>query len=968
MIGTTNGAGVRRRPKVMRRGRLKRACRAGGRRGQALLVAVLLMMAILLIGILFVALVTYNQSQSTRHEDLVAAQALAEAGIRYANDQLTHSPLGADWRPPEPPATYTDGSQDSEIAGPDGLVDTEDDYYTSMELERGWAPLVDSTTGQYVRRGFSRIPDTRRPGATTQAASNLLLGGGYFLLRVTYDPWEPGDPGTPDPLSWHIKIESIGRVDATQVYRKLVAYKPIPTLNYARFVTDTTGDRRPAVFGIPPYIDMDNDGTIPPGTSSAPSVEWLPTTIRGPVQVNGELRVAGAPHLDPGTGVPVEASTKFELLDTISPAGYPRADVIAVTGGIENLDGIDNAAEVTVDDGAVTTAFLLQSSDPAFDTMGGHVRDGVSGTSGGDSRFASKVTPPVLTLGDAATFDGYRELTRDSGEMVEYPVGSGKYVNTGAWGFGAGIYVDNFDDVQYNHDIQLLLADWERPSSAGGALSADSGWNALYTTYSPPAVVIELLPTEAAAGNYETSTNPADVGPGEVWWPGHEPGQPGIRITRYDGKHWRAPDGSDSGLNTRLFDYPTQWLDGTPDEPANPIIVAEGNVRISGQLPPAVVNAGTDLRRPYDITVVSGGTIYIDGQILAPNDYLSVPVADEFNTRLALFARDCVCLNATQIVPQLTTGTAPAVPDDPLNPQDMEKHWELAPGSDGRAYSTFFWGGSPMGTGVALIARQAGGDPGPAGVSLNTWVSGAGYTAHVFGAAPPPMLSTTFVFVPPATVFPGGALPPQPYGVEGIAPDWAPYREPAAGLPWDLAGELNATPGLANGIVLAHADPNLSAGSTSYWVKKWKIGEYNSDGLPVGAINAQVSATVYAERGCWYVLTADYFDDEVSGPEAVENRRYNYKLTFTGTIAENFTAPVEAVQAWTDKMAYPAEYSGPTIADLSRWGTIEYQFDETLRLVRYHSTVANPINPAANLPRVPLLPVSPDLVYYGEAQ
>ena len=52
---------------------------AGRRGGQALLIAVLLMMAILLVGILFVAIVTYNQSSSARHEDMLLGQALASS-------------------------------------------------------------------------------------------------------------------------------------------------------------------------------------------------------------------------------------------------------------------------------------------------------------------------------------------------------------------------------------------------------------------------------------------------------------------------------------------------------------------------------------------------------------------------------------------------------------------------------------------------------------------------------------------------------------------------------------------------------------------------------------------------------------------------------------------------------------------------------------------------------------------------
>jgi hypothetical protein len=318
-------------------------------------------------------------------------------------------------------------------------------------------------------------------------------------------------------------------------------------------------------------------------------------------------------------------------------------------------------------------------------------------------------------------------------------------------------------------------------------------------------------------------------------------------------------------------------------------------------------------------------------------------------------------------------GTAPAVPDDPLNPTDPDKHWELSPGSDGRGYSLFYWGDTPVGSSVGLVARQTGADPGPSGVDLMTWTSAAGYTAYDFvdgdpstPTLTPPMQDTTFAFVPEGTTFPNGDVPPQPYGVAAISPEWAPYRSAGAELPWDLATYVDPTPGIANALVLSHSDPHIGAGSTAYWLKKWKIAEYNADDLPVGGINARVNAAVFAERGCWYVLSPGYFDDELSGDEAVYNRRYNYKVTFKGTIAENFTASVEAAQGWTDRLAYPAQYGGDTIADLERWGTIEYSFDESLRVTRLHSTASDPTNPAANQPRLPLLPVSPDLVYYGE--
>lgn len=954
---------------------------AHARRGQALMVAVLLMMAILLVGILFVALVTYNQDQSTRHEDSLLAQAMAESAVRYAAYMLENSPEGADWRPAEPPAVDSLGNVDPEVYGADLTEGTEDDYYDDVALARGWAPVVDdiSAPASYSRRGFSRFPDTRHPGGSTAAIMPTNAGRGYFMLRVSYDPWEPGDTATPDPMNWHIKIEAIGRVEGSPVYRRLVAYKPIPMLNYARLVHNLTEDGQPAQFGVPSYSDMDRDRNIIRTGALRP--DWLATAIDGPVHVNGALHVAGGVWAD-NVGTPEESGTKFLLTDGFSPAGYLRRDTISATGGIYRwqepddtvADDTDVPAQVVTND-AYPADFLRYTSDDvdpdpdAFDTFGGRVLDNQQGMAGGESRFVSQVNPGTLTLGGGTSnFERYKRLARDTGQLVQTGVGA-PFENNGQWGFGRGIYIDNYGDVQFDHDINQLIADWQRPAATAGTPPPDSGWNALYTTYAPPAVEIEFLPNDSGftAVDDPSSENPAT---NTVWWPNHETGQPGIRITRHD-RTWRTPAGADSGLRTIILDYPTPWLDGTDDEVRYPMIVTEGNVRVSGRLPAAANTAG-DLTRAYDMTVVSGGTIYIDGQLLAPNDYLVTAVPDAFNTKVALLARDCVCLNATQIVPQDTVGTAAAVPDDPLNPADPNKHWELAPGGDGRGYSTFFWGEAPVGDSVGLVVQQTAADPGPSGVSLVLWNEAAGYQSYEFTTtAPPPMVNEVFSLVPPATVFPDGSLPPQNYGIVAVAPQWAPYRDPAASLPWDLATYLDPTIGRTNAITLSHADPHIGAGSTSYWLKHWKIAEYSADGKPVGAISARVNAAVFAERGCWYVLSPGHFDPRIAVNAAtnttvddvIENLRYNYRLTFVGTIAENFTASVEAARDWHDKLAYPVTYTG---GDLAEWGTIEYHFDETLRLARFHSTVSNPAHPAANQPRLPLLPVSPDLVYYGE--
>lgn len=180
-----------------------RTMRPAQRQGQALLVAVLLMMVILLTGILFVAIVSYNQFQSTRSTDVTAAQSLAQAGIRWCNDNLMRSPLGADWRPPYrpydptnyvlgdtdtwpvPPVELTDGTVVG-LYGADGIEGSSDDYYTDYEIARGWHGMVDATSGAYQRMGFARIPDMGSTPADVRTSGTIPLEIGELGAKDTF--------------------------------------------------------------------------------------------------------------------------------------------------------------------------------------------------------------------------------------------------------------------------------------------------------------------------------------------------------------------------------------------------------------------------------------------------------------------------------------------------------------------------------------------------------------------------------------------------------------------------------------------------------------------------------------------------------------------------------------------------------------------------------------------------------------
>jgi hypothetical protein len=200
------------------------------------------------------------------------------------------------------------------------------------------------------------------------------------------------------------------------------------------------------------------------------------------------------------------------------------------------------------------------------------------------------------------------------------------------------------------------------------------------------------------------------------------------------------------------------------------------------------------------------------------------------------------------------------------------------------------------------------------------------------------------------------------------------------------------------------ANPGLGAGATSPWVSKLKIVESNSADptdltavLP--AVHCRVNASIYAQGGCWFVIPGPYFEsiesiDAAIGGGGAENLngridtpdeiaraatylRYNYDIVVRGSITENFTAPVEAVQEWTDKWACNVAASTVDPSMPATRLSVRYQYDRSMREARdrgdpaaLSGSLAAPLlrrsTEAANLARVPCQPVSSDLVYYGE--
>ncbi len=681
------------------------ARRQAARRGQSIIIALLVLLLLGIAGGLFITIVARNLINARRSARVGSADAYARAGLSFADSRLTNSLEGADWRPP-----------------------------LQFQLDPAYQPAAG--TRELARYQASLMPPTSLPAASTDDPDYKYLTAGYakyntgagrFLLRVTYDPvntiGQNNQLGALPPGKY-LKIESIGRegvvdsmdpttyannrtTDRLQSYQ--VAYKPIGITDFARF--ETNPDKRSDIANlgvISRQYDADPDGGIAtPGvydftspttlqlypvlTTYGAADAYLQNTTSGnlfpnPMAGTGQAAPTGDTLVPGGGSLQANMSTRFfgknvfYLNPNVNtpPLGQ---DTLAVAGDIlldnynqnaspdnKTLDANGNGqqAAVMVDPPPTTTdptgltdltasgtKFVYPSaSTTAFNTYNGLVRDSSSGNdAAGLPRSISRLDPPVTDGQDAATqLPRYKALAMTStprtvsATSTAFPLGSAQY------GYGRDIYVDNTADVQSDSQSvgggSNLTDEWLH-----GAANADSGgigkggW--VGQLYSPPGVSITLGAVVAVDANNKPIY--------------------GISLVRDTaaGK-WKNPDGTDGDDPTLRIPYSDLDQDRTGMASDNNIVIyAEGNVRVHGVLSPDEGTAQTPPVAARHITIVSGATAYIEGNLLKGSPQSSISV----------LAHDYVCINTTQFLagpqPDAATTFSPT-PNDTTGDYNFE--------------------------------------------------------------------------------------------------------------------------------------------------------------------------------------------------------------------------------------------------------------------------------------------------------
>ncbi len=615
-------------------------------RGQTLIIALVIMGILMVLGLVFVGIVSRNIRQAGDAGLRAVASDLSEAGIRYAQAQFVNSRLGADWRgePIELAPIGTDTTTDPDmyflrpgtgfglrsdtdavrdIGGPDGLGP-----YTRVPFDNGrsvvrvrWAPSDPNIFEA------NKVGQLRAPGAARH----------YLIIEAIGRPGRinPNDPttlGSVTPIQFRnyatsndfrTALGAMSEADKKIVKtRKLIGFATVGLIDQARFIINRDKVSRAADIGIPDPLGVTFGGLPVLVNQIFGRFSLVPDGANPPiVRPNGGGIRSNAPVVIHGT---VTSFVNTALGDNIQIADNVSMD----NGGINNILDLEYVDPLS----GLNSQALIQpdSRSNPFNTYGGHIRDGVEGADPqGWVRNVGTIEGPSITATDPQTGENrYHLLTRTSGSI-------GPRGNIGRFAHGQGPYVDNSQDRQNGADEDQreglgsegsLVHDWFNPNNG----QRNSGWKGSF--YIPRGAFLQLL-------------------------------SDGFSITR-DGaatgnqRTWRRPDGSDTGssyiryrlgvgtdgqvhiVNSFTPGVNINQILNPPDfqlgMPFNGVLMFEGNVRVRGVIP-------TDRQ----LTVVSMGTIYIEGSItkgvVLGGSLITRPSA----SMLMLMAKDYVAVNTT---------------------------------------------------------------------------------------------------------------------------------------------------------------------------------------------------------------------------------------------------------------------------------------------------------------------------------
>ena len=924
-------------------------------RGQALIIAVLIMF--LLVGLcgLFIAMINHALVQTARADERDKLESIALTGLRVAQNELMSSADGADWRP--------------QNDGPD-------------TNNPGWV---------HQGNGFYRVTVNYGPQQKVLGDTEIFLADSplerYLKIDVEarYTLENPPEMAADDPEAgaYHDGFANGKRF----ITRTITALVPIGITDNLLWITNQDNSTEPVVLGSALsaadfHIRTLKDADVQ-AAKSAPATYY--DTLNAAYKDDAKAVTVSQPYLSVYEG-PIRCDADLELgqagiyLTNNQDDAYKvkRYDQVIVTGKVLGLDTADPSyRRVLAND--FTGAFQSTGFDPVAAPDRNYIV-----TSDLDP-LVRPIEAPSLSRATTG-LDRYRTLTRDSGiwdaVIVNRDGSTGNF--TGVLGQGEGIYIENATDVQHGGNLAQLREEWLNPKEEATTCWKDGVYDPVANGKAVALILHDWIIDDAGAVK----------------------GLPYIELRSKDPQAFYNKDTK-------------QWVSAVSlPYPRNGVIFAEGNLVVKGSLPASLafqasgdpvtgtddiqlpggqesVNGDiayyrTESNRRYDLTIVSGGTVYIEGSLPGPatrhetyQDGVqreTILSGSRYDSKLALLAMDNVCLNPTRMI----TVTSP------VDTMGTDRVWRAT--HDAPIQLTFNLPGSA--NNAQLVLYHAGEMRQPIESAYTMMQMLVNNTPHIWEPLAASGDDNKFLFATDTIKngFFNWATPNQ----------WSTALYPSDTFDrkiFTLIGSGSSLSDTGNTIRLYEDGRSnmvqfqlAPESSANYLISAGD--ETHGPGLFLSQADLQVDALIYAQRGSWFVIPGRYYNDDAEAkddpsqdadwPFPKYHEPLDVRIVVNGAIVENRPAPLDAQEEWikhwrgsnlsyaTDASGTPALWDPQSSWDASAWRWtnrrmgIEYHYDASLaRPVCYSVENYDGQRRYNYLPRLPKLPVSPTVFHFG---